>query len=135
MRIARKLYIFGYCDTKFTINGGEGVHQLFLNWILSQKEVWEDYNILTDKIIDKIIHAERPDFPYVAVQHSAPNGLGEIDLHKVSGGYILDFRAGKIDSDEYLAYCCEFTDNPLFDLWQEKYVAFLCSNGGNVNGQ
>ena len=103
------------------------MHTIFLDWILSHKKAWNDINISIEEIVNRIVNPENPDFPYVAVHHIAPYGLGQIALHKVNGGYILNFEAGRTDSDKLLAYCHEFVDTPLFDLWQERYISFLRS--------
>ena len=103
------------------------MHELFYNWILKSVEAWSEKGITVEKIIDLREHSERSEFPYVSVHHASAFGLGEIFLHRVSTGYVIEFHAGSFAEDKNLAYLYEFSENPCFSLWQERYLDFLCS--------
>lgn len=103
------------------------MHNIFLEWILSQKTYWGNKEIVTEEIIDKIDPPAYPGFPFVSVHHTTEYAMGQISLHSIHQGYILDFETLKINSNEKLFYHYEFSENPVFNLWQEKYIEFLCS--------
>lgn len=103
------------------------MHKVFLDWILSQNEHWKFNGIIIDEIVDKINNPAITGFPFVSVHHTSKYAMGQISLHTVRNGYIVDFEAVKIETEEPCFYHYEFSANPLFDLWQERYVNFLCS--------
>lgn len=100
---------------------------MFYNWILEKEADWFKKKIIIEKIINTIEEPAIPSFPYVCVQHKSPYALGQIDLHRVHDGYIADFEAVRIEDEKFLAYHQEFSQTPNFDVWQERYVDFLCS--------
>jgi len=101
------------------------MHNAFYEWILEKREVWELQGIEIEKINDLRNGRPYTDLPYVGVAHKSAQGLGEIHLFEVRGGYIIEFHAGLLEIDENLVYIHEFSENPQFDLWQERYVALL----------
>jgi hypothetical protein len=103
------------------------LHKIFLNWILSQSEYWRNKGIFIEEIIDKIDNTENPNFPFVSVHHTSEYAMGQISLHKIYEGYIVDFEVYKIETEKPLFYHFEFSTDPLFDLWQERYIEFFCS--------
>jgi hypothetical protein len=101
------------------------MHALFYNWILKQESFWKSQGIETEKIINLIENPSNPDYPFVCVQHVSPHVLGQISLHRVCDGYILDFEAVRVADEVPLMYHLEFSDSPDFDLWQIRYVDFF----------
>ena len=102
------------------------MHLIFYEWILKNIEYWNGKGIAVEEIINRIDNPEISGFPYVSVYHVCSDAIGEIDLHKVNTEYSLEFQAGRISNDKLCMYYHEFSEAPNFDLWQEKYVRFLC---------
>ena len=110
-------------------NADPNLHTTFYNWIVGNKELWHLKGIEIEKIDDLRTNRPYTQVPFVSVYHRSSHGLGEILLYQVNQGYIIHFYAYSFsiesDFEPTLAYVHEFSINPKFDLWQEKYVAFL----------
>jgi len=67
-----------------------------------------------------------PRPPFVTVEHKSCKGFGAIHLYQVNKGYIIEFYIYLFaDDEENIVYIHEFSENPRFDFWQERYVEFL----------
>ena len=102
------------------------VHTTFYNWILETKSFWHSKGIEVDEITDLRTGRPYPAPPFVAVEHQSSKGFGAIHLYQVNKGYIIEFYTYPFaDDEESVVYIHEFSKNPTFDLWQERYVALL----------
>ena len=106
-------------------NANPDLHTTFYNWILENKAFWHLRGIEIEKTTDLRTSRPYPQPPFVAVSHQSTYGLGEIHLYQVNNGYIIEFYAGSLAVEQDLVYIYEFSENPKFDLWQERYVEFL----------